>query len=264
MNKCLNCNSLVANKYCGVSCQNKHTGSLRADIKYGVIKEFRVNCDCCGHEIITNEREKLYPKKKKYFCSRSCANKKPHSQETKDKIKNGVMLTKKNSINLEFCTFCKQEFNKKRKKQHLCSRSCASKWRNTELGIGRKAGLASALSQSKSRRSKNEVYFGQLCEQKFKSVKFNEQLFNGWDADVIIEDLKLAILWNGRWHYEKITKSHSVKQVQNRDEIKIKEIKKCGYVSYVIKDMGKRNFEFVEKEFEKFIDFLKQNNYICV
>ena len=31
-------------------------------------------------------------------------------------------------------------------------------------------------------------------------------IFNGWDADIILTDLKIAILWNGKWHYEKLTK----------------------------------------------------------
>ena len=39
-----------------------------------------------------------------------------------------------------------------------------------------------------------------------KNVKHNEAIFNGWDADVIIEDIKLAVLWNGKWHYEKDNK----------------------------------------------------------
>jgi hypothetical protein len=81
-------------------------------------------------------------------------------------------------------------------------------------------------------------------------------MFNGWDADVIIEDIKTAILWNGKWHYEKIKKEHSVEQVQNRDKIKLMEIENMGYKSYVIKDLGKANKEFVEKEFKKFIDNL--------
>ena len=41
--------------------------------------------------------------------------------------------------------------------------------------------------------------------------------------------------------------------MQNRDKIKIKEIEKHGYVPYVIKDMGKHNKEFVEKQFNQFI-----------
>ena len=106
-------------------------------------------------------------------------------------------------------------------------------------------------------RSKNEIYFYELCKTHFKNVRHNEPIFNGWDADVIIEDLKTAILWNGKWHYEKITEKHSVIQVQNRDKIKISEIKKAGYIPYIIKDVGKNKKSFVESEFQKFIKTLK-------
>lgn len=77
-------------------------------------------------------------------------------------------------------------------------------------------------------------------------------MFNDWDADVIVEDFKITIMWNGKWHYEKLMEGHSVKQVQNRDKIKIKEIKNCGYIPYVIKDLGEHNKQFVEGKFEEF------------
>jgi G:T-mismatch repair DNA endonuclease (very short patch repair protein) len=114
------------------------------------------------------------------------------------------------------------------------------------------------LNSKQGKRSKNEIYFASLCKSKFKKVVTNEQKFNGWDADVIIEDLKIAVLWNGKWHYEKITESHSLRQVQNRDKIKLKEINKAGYTSYVIKDMGKENKAFVEEEFKKFIKYIAE------
>ena len=119
-------------------------------------------------------------------------------------------------------------------------------------GLASKMGKLSVISQSKTRRSKNEIYFAELCKQYFINVLENKALFNGWDADVILENEKIAILWNGKWHYEKITKKHSVKQVQNRDKIKIKEIKNLGYEPYIIKDMGKYNRKFVEQQFEIF------------
>ena len=84
-------------------------------------------------------------------------------------------------------------------------------------------------------------------------MKCNEPIFNGWDADIIIEDLKVAVLWNGKWHYEKVTRSHSLEQVQNRDKIKLKEIESAGYTPYVIKDMGKADPIFVRMEFEKLL-----------
>jgi len=119
-------------------------------------------------------------------------------------------------------------------------------------------GLKSVLSQN--RRSKNEELFGDLCKNMFEGVKFNEQIFNGWDADVIIESLKVAILWNGVWHYKKITERHSLEQVQNRDKIKIKEIEYLGYIPYVIKDMGGYDPNKVEYEWKIFLEWVDNLN----
>ena len=83
-----------------------------------------------------------------------------------------------------------------------------------------------------------------------------------WNVDIIIEDIKFAVLWNGPWHYKQITKSHSVKQTQNRDKIKIKEIKESGWTPYIIKDMGKANKDFVKEKFDEFLKYLKENTII--
>lgn len=116
--------------------------------------------------------------------------------------------------------------------------------------------------QGDLRRSKNEIEFCKLCEEYFDNVKHNESIFNGWDADIIIEDIKFAVLWNGPWHYKQITKSHSVKQTQNRDKIKVKEIEECGWTPYIIKDMGKANKDFVKEKFNEFLKYLKENTII--
>lgn len=116
--------------------------------------------------------------------------------------------------------------------------------------------------QGDLRRSKNEIEFCKLCEEYFDNVKHNESIFNGWDADIIIEDIKFAVLWNGPWHYKQITKSHSVKQTQNRDKIKVKEIEECGWTPYIIKDMGKANKNFVKEKFNEFLKYLKENSII--
>lgn len=193
MNKCLNCNKEVVNKYCNVSCQNTHQGATRSNKQFGLFKDFEVECYSCKNKFLVNEREKIFPKKEKYYCNRSCANKRTHSDETKEKIR--TTLNKHVFIKLEStCIFCKKDYIKKRNHQKLCSRTCSSSWKNTYLGIGRLGGLASAKSQSETKRSKNEIYFAELCETKFVKVLTNEPVFNGWDADVIIEDFKIAIL----------------------------------------------------------------------
>jgi len=95
-----------------------------------------------------------------------------------------------------------------------------------------------------------------------RNVSTNEKYFEMknymWDADVILHDHKIAVLWNGRWHYEQLRKGHSVKQVQARDRIKIRAIEKRGYIPYIIKDMGKHNKKFVEQQFELFKQFIEQ------
>ena len=112
--------------------------------------------------------------------------------------------------------------------------------------------------KKENRRSKNEAYFAQLCINYFGAddIKTNEPMFDGWDADIIIESHKLAILWNGKWHYEKITAKHSVAQVQNRDRIKVSKIMAYNYIPFAIKDMGSFNKEFVEREFSSMVEHL--------
>ena len=67
MNKCLNCDKIVKNKYCSISCQNIHQGSTRADNKYGALKLFKVNCTKCKKEFDVEERERLFPKNNVYI-----------------------------------------------------------------------------------------------------------------------------------------------------------------------------------------------------
>ena len=86
MKKCLNCGKDVKNKYCDVTCQNKHQGKQRNEKIYGEYKLFDVSCNKCRNIIQVREREKLFPKKEKYFCSLSCANSRIRSQETREKI----------------------------------------------------------------------------------------------------------------------------------------------------------------------------------
>lgn len=245
MKKCLYCGNLVKNKYCNTSCQNKHQNPTRKKERYLLSK----NCEKCD-KIFTQQminKGKNYEKK---FCSLECAN----SRIQNDKINKSRSIKLLKEREIRKCGYCDSKFEVlSSSKKIYCSVHCSRKSNQFSKDDCVKGGLKSSETQSKKRRSKNEILFANLCINYFKSVDTNKQIFNGWDADVIINDIKTAVLWNGKWHYEKITESHSVKQVQNRDKIKIKEIKKFGYKPYIIKDMGKYDPNFVEKEFKKFI-----------
>lgn len=250
MKICLFCNEPLLSKwqkkFCNVSCQNKYMNPLRT-LKNIEIESICEKCETSFKQIIKeNSKSK---KSKKRFCSRKCANSHIISDEMKFKLSKQLKFRVKikKPQHKKICEFCKNEYLTYNIKRKFCSKSCSTK---NFISFSRKGGLKS--SQNKVKRSKNEIYFSELCKKEFSNTLCNAQIFNGWDADIILPDLKIAILWNGKWHYEKITKQHSVSQVENRDKIKINEIIKFGYSPYIIKDMGKYNKTFVEKEFEKF------------
>ena len=108
------------------------------------------------------------------------------------------------------------------------------------------------LAQLTIKRSKDEISLYNLCNERFSSVRHNEPIVNCWDADIIIDDIKTAILWNGPWHYKQLPLSnHSLKQVQNRDAIKTKELTNAGWKVIVYED---RNFT----PEEAFVNLLKR------
>jgi DNA-directed RNA polymerase subunit M/transcription elongation factor TFIIS len=225
-------------------------------------------CPQCGAEFAN----KASGKEHKTYCGQKCANAaiaktrnqqeinakiKVATQQAMDKIAETSGPKKKPNVTLE-CGTCKRQFSVAwplRKKRKYCSRSCA----NSVIGkkYGRRNGQLSA--QKMVKRSKNEILFAELCAGRW-IVTCNEPMFDGWDADVVLTDLKVAVLWNGVWHYkDKIRKGHSLLQVQTRDRIKLDVIEKHGYQSYVIKDMGKHNPVFVREEFEKFVEWCTSN-----
>ncbi len=191
------------------------------------------------------------PKREKRFCSLSCANKRMLNEEVRKKIGEKVKAYQKihghkgrNKKPDVLCSNCGKKITKN--KSGMCFDCCV------KTGYLKK--VAKNSNRVKYDRSKNEMLFCEMCEEYFDYVFHNVQLFNGWDADVILLNEKIAILWNGKWHYEKITEAVSLEQIQNRDRIKIQEIEKAKFTPYIIKDMGRHNPDFVRQEFNKFID----------
>lgn len=248
------------------------------------LKEYIFKCKNCSSEykllLTENQYNKNnYSKFCSIHCSRSYAFKCASTNLKEAKcIDCGKLIYINNRASIKKCRCeeCKFIHNEHIKKCIVCgkefrrhnSKCCSNEYKNnrkkylSEETLKKliEGGKKSAQVQSEYRRSKNEIEFCKLCEIYFNNVEHNKSIFNGWDADIIIHDIKYAILWNGKWHYEQITKSHSVKQVQNRDKIKIEEIKKCNYIPYIIKDMGSYNLEFVKEKFNEFINYLKENN----
>ncbi len=202
------------------------------------------------------------------FCSLRCSVSHTNMYKDKSGMKNtGCMTCGKESAHSKFAPAVKCDACKKARGNEIVQRRClCGVTFETQRKSSRKfcSPCKKEVLSKNGRlqgvsRSKNEILFASMCLARFSNVQTNVPIFNEWDADVIIHDLKIAILWNGPWHRKKIKSKHSVLQVQNRDRIKMKEIQKAGYRPYVIDDPGKANPVFVEREFSRFVDMVRRD-----
>lgn len=211
------------------------------------------NCECkqCGKSFLPERKEQT-------FCSINCfgaskikltetgdykwpANQKDYIR--KRKLRPFVMENGNKTFTGLKCRVCESSFSSANPAMKTCSHECLHL---ALVAAGRKA------AQTNTKRSKNEILFYEKVKELFPNATHNEPFFDGWDADIIIHELKLAILWNVKWHYEKIKEKHSLLQVQTRDAIKQSKIESFGYQTLIIKDMGKHSKDFVEEQFALF------------
>lgn len=229
-------------------------------------------CKKCkkNYELLIKHKDYIsgnYPK----YCSINCRNSHIVSDDTKQKISKSLNIYhSEKPIILRTCKCCGKQYKRIKGISTLtvCSKECSEYMRThrkeflSEDTIKKlsDAGKKAANNSFNLKRSKAEIYFANLCKNKYNNVLTNERIFNGWDADIILPDFKIAVLYNGKWHYEEISKKVSLAQIQNRDKIKIKEIENCNYVPYIIKDLNKFNKEFVEEQFKIFSNYIDNLN----
>ena len=210
--KCLFCNEIlpyvspaerIKRVYCGKSCSAKYNNKVRI-YQRGVTKD--VECSEC-HIIIAIGRNAAAARAKCSECK-----------------------SKKRKLN-QICTICNVSFESLYRRR-CCSHACVSVARRNGSSLGGR------ISCSKNiRRSKDEIALYDLCKNYFEMVRHNEVIIDGWDADIIIDDHQLAVMWNGPWHYRQMDLSnHSLSQVQNRDRIKINTLTNAGWNVVVFED----------------------------
>lgn len=206
------------------------------------------NCLYCNSVFVTAKWSK------QKFCNRSCSAKYNNkirgsrSQETKDKISKTLRSEIKWSP--KPCTACGELFVSRNRK--TCSDKCfLDRCKET----GKRGGIASSQSPNTKRgRSRSEIYFAQLIQEEFDNVLTNKRMFNGWDADIVLPDLKIAIHWNGPHHYLPVFGAGRLVNIQRRDKLRYAAIKEHGYVNYIIDDHNNKGFtkRKVLDEFNKF------------
>jgi len=198
-------NQRTKRKFCNKSCAAKYNNQIRLQAKTiyqkGLTKE--TNCTTCGTIIKIGKNANTNQAK--------CLDCKT------EKIK--------------ICKLCNKQY-KTFTNQLSCSAECFKRLKQKGGSLGGKISASKII-----KRSKDEIKLYSLCKDYFNSVRHNEIISDGWDADIIIDDYKLAILWNGPWHYKQLTlKNHSLLQVQNRDKIKLKVLTAAGWEVIIFND----------------------------
>ena len=88
-----------------------------------------------------------------------------------------------------------------------------------------------------TKRSKDEISLFEYLSEHFNNIDHSYIVSNGWDTDIALLDYKIAIFWNGPWHYREMNiGNHSLKQVQNRDTIKKNLFTKLGWEVIIYED----------------------------
>lgn len=199
--------------FCSNNCRKIYTKNLR-------IQKSK-NCLQCN--ILT-----INPK----FCSRSCSTiynntDSTHSEATKLKIgMASATIVRQKFCPVSWCKMCNTYLPNS--KRNTCSDKCLASLYTRQ---------GQALAKSISKRSKQEIELFNLCNSYFSNISHNINLVNGWDADIILNDERIAILWNGPWHYRQMPlNNHSLLQVQTRDTIKIQTLREHGWTVLIYED----------------------------
>ena len=204
------------------------------------------------------------------FCNAQCArafstrnNRNEISQKVKSTFqKKQLAAIKQYNLIPNRCVICNQPIIYENRDRKTCNNPVCVRTINAINGSkgGHKGGIRSATVQN--RRSTHEIEFCTLCENHFgkDKVLHNIRMFDDWDADVIIPEYRLAILWDGPWHFRKVTESHKLAQVQQRDRNRIQAIIACNYIPYIIQDNTDRvyNRNFVQDEFNQLLQFIAE------
>ena len=141
-------------------------------------------------------------KYKHTFCSRECC----------DQFKSEI-----NTVVTD-CGFCGQKITRQKSQAQrsktgkiFCNQSCAASYNNK--------------LKRKSRRSKIEAKFYDLVVKEFPNLDIlsnDKTMLDGYEVDVAIPELQLAIEWNGIVHFKPIYGQTKLDNIQTRDADKLK------------------------------------------
>ena len=179
---------------------------------------YKITCKHCK-KVVDRESKQKYKQhdksRKNTFCSQKCV----HAY-----------------YNLSITQSCRQcgnpvkralgQFRKSQSGNIFCDKSCACSFNNTQ--------------KRKSRRSKCEIYLIELLQGKYPNLDIlatDKKLLDGYEVDIAIPSIGLAIEWNGIVHFKPIYGQVKLNKIQKRDAEKLKIASKKKINLIVIPDL---------------------------
>lgn len=237
-------------------------------------KEFEVKCKNCGKIFTVIEEETKFPiKRDKYFCCRSCANTRHHSEETKKKISNTMKTSARGYIvkpreYITHCKYCGKEikFIGYKNFKLYCSPECKHNYLSEHTG---------GYRENSTKKFKSGWYKGIHCDSSYELVFVIYYLYHNLYIERCKECRKY--LYNGKqYNYYPdfvtdegiieikgyISEKEESKRNQNPDIIVkyFKDLKP--YFDYVQNTYGNNFLELYDNSKSK-LDFMSQK-YIFV
>jgi very-short-patch-repair endonuclease len=130
----------------------------------------------------------------------------------------------------------------------FCDKSCAASYNNT--------------LKRRSRRSQVEKLLFEMLKKEFPhlTLKANDKtLLDGYEVDIAVPDIPLAIEWNGIVHFKPIYGINKLNAIQQRDQEKCNIATKKRIPLIVIPDLVS-NSEIVQRAFLAISDFIRQQS----
>jgi hypothetical protein len=167
-------------RWCSKNPSRNNTANIKkASDKYfdevlGTWKNFVVTCNKCDIDFTVKERSKKHPEKEVYYCSRSCANARNHSDETKTKISASLIGNVNNIVGINIGGTSKIPISKK------CPQCNVEIYRRR--GVAYRTKYCSPQCYHESRRSSNDfLNYRSDCKFSFNVWKYPDR----FDLDLI-------------------------------------------------------------------------------
>ncbi len=234
--QCLNCNKTFSKPSCLVKNSDKHFCNRECFAKYKTTK-VKIQCKMCNEDFFI-KKHKYENFEQNFFCSRACS---------------GKHHTKKVEV---ICLVCDKKFLKPfdriaKRPRHCCSPECAIELVKFQKGWG-------------GRRSKLEIYVEEKLKKEFDlKFLFNETTI-GYELDIHIPEIDLAIEINGITHYEPIYGEDIFKKRQYIDGQKIKECLSRNIKLEILKVSRDKNYpQVLEKRYQEIKNMIQNRiNYL--